>query len=373
MNIELNCLVRFLNAVGGGRVSKIKGNIVYVEDEDGFEIPTPMEECIRVEEKDTFIPSYTPPKINKKDKELKKNILHKEVVSSNKEEQEFTIPEPHVLLKASGSFQAELLFLPTGSDLLSSNYELYLSNPSMYCFYFTISKETKQSSELIKHGIMKPNLAELVCKIDSQELSKFRNLKIELLAFSENPKQHKATHSINLELRLKEFRQKTKLLENDFFNEKAFIYPLIKEKDKEYFDTLGEDSKEDKKKIIDFPKKKDSLKKDQALQQKNPKQDKLNTDRNGDYVFDLHIDSLLDSTAGMDRRDILQYQIDKFQDVMKENIKHRERRIVFIHGKGDGVLRSELIKVLQKKFPKCRYRDASFSEYSYGATLVTIK
>lgn len=35
--------VRFLSEVGGGKISGFQGNnIVLVEDEDGFEIPTPL-------------------------------------------------------------------------------------------------------------------------------------------------------------------------------------------------------------------------------------------------------------------------------------------------------------------------------------------
>ena len=39
MNVKVNDIVRFLNDVGGGRVSRIDGKTVYVEDEDGFERP----------------------------------------------------------------------------------------------------------------------------------------------------------------------------------------------------------------------------------------------------------------------------------------------------------------------------------------------
>ena len=40
--------VRFLNSVGGGRVVRIVDSIAYVEDEDGFEIPARLHECVVV-------------------------------------------------------------------------------------------------------------------------------------------------------------------------------------------------------------------------------------------------------------------------------------------------------------------------------------
>ena len=43
--------VRFLNAVGGGVISRIEGNMAYVTDEDGFDNPVFLRECVVVEEK----------------------------------------------------------------------------------------------------------------------------------------------------------------------------------------------------------------------------------------------------------------------------------------------------------------------------------
>lgn len=41
--------VRFLNSVGGGIIKKIEGNIAYVDD-NGFETPTLLRECVVVAE-----------------------------------------------------------------------------------------------------------------------------------------------------------------------------------------------------------------------------------------------------------------------------------------------------------------------------------
>ena len=45
--------VRFLSDVGGGRVAGFQGkNIVLVEDEDGFQVPTPANELVVVGDDD---------------------------------------------------------------------------------------------------------------------------------------------------------------------------------------------------------------------------------------------------------------------------------------------------------------------------------
>lgn len=46
--------VRFLSETGGGRIAGFKGNIVLVEDEDGFQIPTPINDIVCVGEKDNY-------------------------------------------------------------------------------------------------------------------------------------------------------------------------------------------------------------------------------------------------------------------------------------------------------------------------------
>ena len=87
---------------------------------------------------------------------------------------------------------------------------------------------------------------------------------------------------------------------------------------------------------------------------------------------DLHINELLGNTAGMSAADILNYQIDTFRKVMDANLTNHGRKIVFIHGKGEGVLRKAIEKELNYRYKKHRYQDASFKEYGFGATQVTI-
>ena len=90
-------------------------------------------------------------------------------------------------------------------------------------------------------------------------------------------------------------------------------------------------------------------------------------------VVDLHADALLDNTDGMGPADILNYQLKKFHEALDQYAGKKGQRIVFIHGKGAGVLRRALIKELTYRYKKYTYQDASFQEYGYGATQVTIK
>ena len=94
----------------------------------------------------------------------------------------------------------------------------------------------------------------------------------------------------------------------------------------------------------------------------------------GDIIeVDLHIGQLVDSTSGMDNAAILKHQMDVFRQTM-QNYKHRKgQKIVFIHGKGEGVLRKAIIDELRLRYPTCLWQDASFQQYGFGATQVTVR
>ncbi|MGB0878987.1 MAG: Smr/MutS family protein [Polaribacter sp.] len=85
---------------------------------------------------------------------------------------------------------------------------------------------------------------------------------------------------------------------------------------------------------------------------------------------DLHIHQLTKSTKGMDNYDMLSLQIDTARHKIEFAIQKRISKIVFIHGVGQGVLKSEL-QFLLKKYP-VKYYDASYQKYGLGATEVYI-
>ena len=70
---------------------------------------------------------------------------------------------------------------------------------------------------------------------------------------------------------------------------------------------------------------------------------------------------------------MLNRQIDEFRKVMDANLRNHGRKIVFIHGKGEGVLRQALLKELTHRYKGHDVSDASFREYGFGATQVVIR
>ena len=87
---------------------------------------------------------------------------------------------------------------------------------------------------------------------------------------------------------------------------------------------------------------------------------------------DLHAHELLETTSGMSAADIKEYQLGVFRKTLDAHIKHKGQRIVFIHGKGEGVLRNAMIQELKHKYKNCSFQDASFQQYGFGATMVIV-
>lgn len=85
---------------------------------------------------------------------------------------------------------------------------------------------------------------------------------------------------------------------------------------------------------------------------------------------DLHIHQLTESTRGMDNYDMLNLQIETAKHKLEFAIRNRIPKIVFIHGVGAGVLKTEL-DFLFKNYHVDFYA-ASYKKYGMGATEVYI-
>jgi len=85
---------------------------------------------------------------------------------------------------------------------------------------------------------------------------------------------------------------------------------------------------------------------------------------------DLHINQLIKSTTGMDNFEMLSLQLETAKRKIEYAISKRISKIIFIHGVGAGVLKSEL-HYLFGRYP-VRFYDASYKKYGLGATEVYV-
>lgn len=105
---------------------------------------------------------------------------------------------------------------------------------------------------------------------------------------------------------------------------------------------------------------------------RNPQQSLKDRKDSGVWEVDLHIQELVDNSYGMLNHEIVQLQLDHFQGKLDEAIDKGLKKIIFIHGRGEGRLRNAIREVL-KRYTNCEYLDADYKRYGVGATEVRIK
>ena len=87
---------------------------------------------------------------------------------------------------------------------------------------------------------------------------------------------------------------------------------------------------------------------------------------------DLHIEKLVKKFNHLSNFDILNLQVDTARSQLEFAIKNRIPKVVFIHGMGEGVLKTEL-DFLFGRYNEIIYQDANYRKYGLGATEVYIK
>ncbi|MBP5137118.1 MAG: DUF2027 domain-containing protein [Paludibacteraceae bacterium] len=387
--IKIGDKVRFLNAVGGGKVVGFQDkNIVLVEEDDGFETPVLVNEVVVVEAGDDMAKAMK--------KEEKKHTagttsqsLHAAMNSGLDDEEDDTPVElsskaigndeevPYFtadLDSAEGeSINLSIAFVPaTPQKLQHTDFDLYIINDNNYYASFFISTKDDSSFEgdeekwtLREKGTVEPHTKLLLNRITDGHVGDWERINIQAIVFKDGRSfTRKPAFDVNIHISPTKFYKESSFSANDYFDGGALVVSAVKN-DKQV--SPAPVNAETIQEAMQTPKSAQAapavpLK--SRIEKTESKEDLLEVD--------LHIDKLLDDTTGMQPKDILDYQVSKFRQTMEAHKKEKGKRIVFIHGKGEGVLRKELWKRLTLEYPSCDKQDASFLRYGFGATMVTI-
>ena len=361
--------VRFLNQTGGGMVVGFgKKGWVTVEDEDGFEIPVPERECVVVEENAVAAEG--------------KNIQTKD---------------------------GEKLNIALAYDKAGAGFACSMANECNYNLLVTYSVQTVKKDGTTAHltmfaGEVIPYEVKELFRFGKEELNDFsKRVLVRIVPFKrgqglKNTNSHTLKPVIEKDFILDPINllKDGMYRENDYTTGKSYIIPMVNENLKEL--PLIQTADDDKLRQAlkgKFQGEKESAQggnkpgagstagnrafingkwveiskgNKEAIEEKAL----IKTSATGILEVDLHATALLETTTGMNNTAILKYQMEKFNEAMKTVIRKKGQRIVFIHGKGDGVLRKAILSELKTKYPTCRWQDASFKEYGYGATMVTV-
>lgn len=343
--------VRFLNEVGGGIVKGFQGkDIVLVEDADGFDIPMLRKDCVVIDTDDyNMKPRHSPaatPKVEEPVKPVKPEMTSRPT----------EVPGGDVL-------NVMLAFIPVDVKAITSTpFEAYLVNDSNYYLYYTYLNAEGKAWNNRSHGVVEPNSKLFLEEFTKEILNDLEHLSVQFIAFKDQ-KSFALKPAINVELRIDtvKFYKLHTFQPSDYFEEPALIYNIVRNDipTKQVYTSAEEIQS--------------ALLQRKGITERPRIQPIVKPNRNKIVEVDLHADALLDNTVGMSNGEILNFQLDKFREVLESYKGKREQRIVFIHGKGDGVLRKALLEELRRNYRDYKHQDASFQEYGFGATMVTIK
>ena len=379
--------VRFLSETGGGIVAGFQGkNIVLVEDDDGFQIPVSITEVVVVSnEQDRkqgrtntiqTAPRAIEAEQNEGGSQSIKALLTRNEDDDHADEQEpadreITFRKPVEERLGGNKLSFFLAFLPENiKNLSNTRFEVYLINDSNYHLFYTYATAEGQSWLLRSSGELEPNSKLLLERIAHEDANNIEHTALQAIAYKQE-KDYALKPVVDAQLHIEplKFYKQHLFCENPFFETDALLYPIVE----------NDETATPEQPHLNADALKESMlgggSADKSNHKKPSKENRpLRSRSEGDMlVVDLHADEILETTQGMEPFDILQYQLEVFRRTLQEHAKNYGQKIIFIHGKGEGVLRKALVTELRRNYKGYLYQDASFREYGYGATQVMIK
>jgi hypothetical protein len=337
--------VKFLNEVGGGEVVEIiDDNMVMIETQDGFRMPYLISELIpegklQMEVQDEPVPevySQTEPETGSR---------NQTVISRVEKEKSHTSTDV--------SFALVNQFMSDGMVL-----NAYIINMSSYNILFhlgviegsgvkTLAFDELETEEKLLIGPLPEIVGDTLLRVHYQ-----------IIFFKNELYQALEPLSGNLSLNNETLLSGDSFTENVFFEEKAMLFPLVSVKKMNLSASKIQEQVLEKGDV--------KLSPSETTKAQEPEGDKVEE-------IDLHANAIVDNPAGMEPAEILELQVARFEIALEGAVRNKQKKIIFIHGRGEGKLKYRIRKIIEDKYPGLKYQDASFKEYGYGATLVIIK
>lgn len=339
MDIKQGDKVKFLNDVGGGIVTAIiDKEKVLVSGEDGFDMPVLIKDLLVTERKEPLSIQETI------------NTENELIIDSEQK----TSDENYKLIDDEIVFA---LHLKNNSEIFS-----YLINVSTYHLFYTVSVKKDGEMLLLGSGKLEPDTKVGISRIVNLNMDENIVLHINVLFYGSSFYKYIQPVNRKIDILPSDLYSGILLKENDYLDQDAAIFTVFsfKSSEKEFTNTKINSSldlkkhfeEKDVEETIEVPKKDVKLKNITEV--------------------DLHIQHIVDDYEKLSNAEIVDIQMARFKTSLDTAIIHKTRRIVFIHGVGNGKLKFDIRKSLDKDYADLKYQDASFKEYGYGATMVMI-
>jgi hypothetical protein len=347
--------VKFLNAVGGGKVTGfLTPKMVNVEDDQGFEVPCLITELVRdkryepvAKTQELPVPAKGEPPREKVQKKSKTESLPL-----------FASSAGNPLSDRPAYYLAFVPEVPTMP--LSGEIKAWLVNDSKHFLLYHLALFSEGSYASEKSGRLAPYSRIPLKGFGHHDFSNFPDFGFQIMPFETKSSALLPALVKTIKINPVKFYKETSYTVNSYFEKKAMLLEL---QEKDLSLELARLQQHDFSATAVLTESGDHV------QAGNPRKREAQETRE----VDLHIQELVESSSGLSNKEILDIQMERFVREMEEAIRNGIRRIVFIHGVGQGTLKNELRRELEKRFKKYDVQDASFREYGYGATMVILR
>ena len=411
-NIKVGDTIRYLNASGGGVVKRIERGVAWVEGPDGFELPTPIHECVVVDSRDTFVPAYKPPVVKRQEpvaQQTKSNApaaapATPEVVEDAEQDLSFVAPlskGPWFDRSGGEQLQVHVAYLPVSYEHFGqSPYETYLINESNYHLLFTYSTTTPAGGyKLRSAGVLEPDMRVLVEEFDASEINDHSVSHFQFIAYKPE-RTYRSMSPVERQVRMDvvKLAKRHAFRENPFFDEDALVIPVLEAydgsqqapaeeprpapsrsgalpqraiKQKKPAETPQRASQQANQKASQKPTKQSAPQPQSERKQPEPTVAPATPEQTIEKVG-LEAERILPNAMGMTPHEVLLYQLKNFRRELDKRLERRGSKVIFIHGAGQGVLHQLIINRIEQDYPMVQYRDVTFDGFPMGAIEVTI-
>lgn len=337
MNIRIGDIVRFISEKLEGKVTGIidKNTVNVYCDEYGFEIPGSINDLVVI-----------------------RSDFNTDETANTATDKSRTQQQKSVVMQSANTVY--LAIVPEKfNNLADSRYELFIVNDTAQTCLYSVASFNGEKYTGIIAGNCNPDTTSAIGTYTLKDIdTTIKALSLQVIFFQKGTTTPKPAIDIQLKINPVNLCKSGSYKHCKWFESISLLRPL----DKEHIQKEEIDDQQLQQAIRE---KKDS----EAPETTRPQKQLV-----GNVLeIDLHIHQLLENTAGMENKDMLDYQLEVFHKTLEEYKLRKGQKIVFIHGKGDGILRQRILWELQTKYKRCQHQDASFKQYGYGATMVTIK
>ncbi len=348
MKFKVGDKVKFIDEIGGGVVTGVlDSKLVRVKTDDGFEMPVMSM---------NLMPDYR----SMPAPEPVRNPIPPNLIEKVAEEPDF-ISDINPWRKIREEQGVYLGFEPHEQQwLLTGDMDVVLANNTPYELLYSVFMK-RDVVEGVDFSSVPPNSKIVIETIGREEVENWISGYIQILFHSDTPDNvYLPVHSV-IDIKTGRFFKEGSYKDNTIFNGKAIVVNVITLNAMQVATTNESDRKSDpnisQSKTI-------PLREKQLIDKYKSAQ--------GEAIVDLHIAELVDNILGLSSLDMINIQIDTFRKVLNNAMKNDYRKVTFIHGVGNGVLKSTIIRELED-YEGLENTMASIAKFGVGALDVNIQ